>query len=107
MSDGEVTRVGWWLGVGGLPDLLWARLQVFSDGSAEVLDLDGRVHRFPSEQAARYWLLEDEYEPLDSLDDEDLRYGGLSRDDLVPPSAVRHSDLVAQMLVRRQPVDAG
>ena len=107
MSEVRGERIGWWIDEGGLPDLLWARLQVFSDGSAEVLDLDGRLHRFPTERAARYWLLEDEYVPVESVEDEDLTYSGLSRVDLVPPSAERQVDLVGQMLVRRRPVDAG
>jgi hypothetical protein len=95
--DGE----RWFLDVSGFPDLLWARLQIFTDGSAEVLDLDGKVHRFSSEQEARYWLAEDEYQALESIDAEDLAYGGLAREELVPPSAVAQSELVPQMQVRR------
>jgi hypothetical protein len=98
----SVERVTWWLDVTGLPDLLWARLRVFADGTADVLDLNGRVHEFSTEQGAREWLLEDEYERLESIEDDDLRYAGVTRKELVPPSARNDADIVTGMLVRRR-----
>jgi hypothetical protein len=103
MTNVRVERDGWWLDVSAFPDLLWARLRVFSDGTAEVFDLDGKVSRFPTEVAARDWLSEDEYESVESVDEEDLRYGGLVRDDLRPPSGSGDTELVGRMLVRRNP----
>jgi len=96
-----MVRETWWLDDSGFPDLLWARLRVFADGSADVLDLDGKVHRFLTEQEARAWLAEDEYQPFESLSDDDLKDGGLTREELVPPSALQDADLVPKMLVRR------
>ena len=101
MANVRVEHEGWWLDVSGFPDLLWARLRIFSDGTAEVFDLDGQVHRFPTEAAARDWLSEDEYESVESVAEEDLRDGGLVRDDLRPPSASGDAELVERMLVRR------
>ena len=35
-----VVEISWWLDWSALPErLLWARLRVFADGSADVLDL--------------------------------------------------------------------
>ena len=68
----RVVRMEWWLDVTGLPDLLWARLSAFVDGHADVLDLDGELHEFAAQHDARYWLLEDEYEPLESVNDDDI-----------------------------------
>lgn len=70
-------------------------------GSAGVLDLDGKVHRFGTEQEARFWLAEDEYISLESVEDDELEYAALTREELVPPSALRDSELVPKMLVRR------
>jgi hypothetical protein len=42
-------------------------LRVYENGTAEVLDLDGGIHQFESEQVARDWLLEDEYSSLEKL----------------------------------------
>ena len=86
----------WWLDWSGLPDLLWARLRVSSDGSAEVLDLDGNYHHFAEKQEAVNWLLEDEYSQL-ALLVEDGEVGA----DVMPPSARTDADLIPQMLVRR------
>ncbi len=54
----------WWLDESALPDLLWARLRCFSDGRAEVFDLDGNVTSFATAEEARMFLLEDEYAQL-------------------------------------------
>jgi hypothetical protein len=90
----------WWLDTSGLPDLLWARLRAFSDGTAEVFDLDGRYTTFASLEEARIFLLEDEYERADTIDAAELVSGGLSSVPPSPPCAVNDIDLVAQMLVR-------
>jgi hypothetical protein len=46
-------EITWWLDWSALPDrLLWARLQVESEGSAVVFDLDGKYHRFDTREDA-------------------------------------------------------
>lgn len=92
----EVVETSWWLDESALPDLLWARLRVFADGSAEVLDLDGRCHRFGSRDEAALWLNEDEYSPL-----ADLVEDGEVQLDVAPPQAENDRGLVPLMLVRR------
>jgi hypothetical protein len=90
----------WWLDTSGLPDLLWARLTVFSDGAAEVLDLDGRRTRFANVDDARYFLLEDEYETVDSIDLNEFADAGLPARPPRPPRADNDVALVSMMLVR-------
>jgi hypothetical protein len=59
---GEKPAEEWFLDWSALPDrLIWARLRVFSDGSAAVLDCDGRTTKFDNREAATEWLNEDEY----------------------------------------------
>src|SRR5262245_11684302 len=61
-------RTEWWLDESSLPDLAWARVRVFEDGSADVFDCDGRTRRFRSAAEARCSLLEDEYARFESVD---------------------------------------
>jgi len=86
-------KTSWWLDWGSLPDrLIWARLQVAEDGSAEVLDMDGEYHRFPTQQEALFWLSEDEYGPLASLIEE-----GEVGPQVSPPQAKSDSELIPLM----------
>jgi hypothetical protein len=86
----------WWLDASALPGrLLWARLEVFPEGLAVVLDLDGRYHRFPDWASAVLWLAEDEYESLVGLV-EDREVGP----EVVPPTAATDRELVPLMAVR-------
>jgi hypothetical protein len=93
----EAVETSWWLDWSGLPDhLLWARLRVFADGSAEILDLDGRYHRFGDREAAVLWLNEDEYSLLEHLvEDGEV---GL---EVLPPTAEDDAELVQLMMVQR------
>jgi hypothetical protein len=84
----------WWLDSSALPDLYWARLTIFDDGSAEVLDLDGTRHDFALREEAVHWLSEDEYSRMD-----DLIEDGELPDTTTPPSASSDAELVLQMLV--------
>jgi hypothetical protein len=83
MGSAESTE--WWLDETSLPDVLWARLRVLADGSAEVFDCDGRTVPFPSRAEAANSLLEDEYLPLRSIDPKILSDFGISERELVPP----------------------
>jgi hypothetical protein len=84
----------WWLDSSALPDLYWARLTIYSDESAEVLDLDGTYHDFESREDAAHWLREDEYSQLEELIED-----GELPDTVTPPSAPSDAELVLQMLV--------
>ena len=92
----EIVETSWYLDWSALPQrLLWARLQAFSDGSAAVLDLDGRTHRFQSVVDARIWLAEDEYSRVEDL----IEAGEV--EPVSTPQAASDKQLVPLMLVRR------
>jgi hypothetical protein len=100
-SSAAADREIWWLDTSAFPDLFWARMRVFPDGKADVLDLDGKLRQFSSEEAARLDLLEDEYESVEGIEDEDLNAVGLTLNDLVPPSGKDDGSLLPQMQIRR------
>jgi hypothetical protein len=83
MGSAELTE--WWLDESSLPDVIWARLRLRADGSAEVFDCDGRTVTFSSGMEAANSLLEDEYVRLRSVDPDVLSSFGLSERELVPP----------------------
>lgn len=83
------------------PDLNWARLRVFDEGEAEVLDCDGNVHRFETKREAINWLLEDEFTAFENLDaDEEVDYG-IKISELVPPAGKSDYEILSLMYVKR------
>jgi hypothetical protein len=83
-------------------DVTWARIQVFSDLSAEVFDMDGRTMYFEDEALADNELSEDEYRRFDDLDEEDEKDLGVSLADLEPPVISNKQALKPFMEVRFQ-----
>ena len=83
MGNAEFTE--WWLDESSLPDVIWARLRVRVDGSAEIFDCDGRIIMFSSATEAENSLLEDEYVRLRFVDPDLLSSVGLSERELAPP----------------------
>jgi hypothetical protein len=63
-----VSEVEWWLSDCSLPDLLWARLRTFHDGSADILHSDATLERFDARDDAASSLSEDEYIDLEGCD---------------------------------------
>ena len=100
-TTSNIDREVWWIDTSAFPNLFWARLRVFPNGSADVFDLDGRLRCFPSEATARLDLLEDEYEPADRIEDDVLAEAGLMRGELVPPSGQDDAELLARMQILR------
>ena len=91
-----MAEASWWLDASALPArLLWARLDVFADGSASVLDLDGRYHLFAERASAVLWLAEDEYESLAGLVADGSVGPGVA-----PPVAASDRQLVPLMVAR-------
>ena len=86
-------RTSWWLSWDAPERLIWARLTVADNGSAEVLDCDGKHHRFSDEQAAKLWLNEDEYSLLAHMIED-----GVVRESIVPPHALTDEELVPLMV---------
>lgn len=88
----------WWLAsLGRL--LIWARLRVNEAGTAEVLDSDGKVLAYDSEDSARAALFDAEFVAFDGLDEEDALARGFSLDEIAPPQAANDEDLQGLMTV--------
>ncbi|MFT4246637.1 MAG: hypothetical protein QM581_01200 [Pseudomonas sp.] len=88
----------WWLAsLGRL--LIWARLRVNEAGTAEVLDSDGKVLAYDSEDSARAALFDAEFVAFDGLDEEDALARGFSLDQIAPPQAANDEDLPGLMTV--------
>ncbi len=96
----EIREESWWLMYCSFPSLNWARLRVFVNGMAEVLDMDGSTHKFEEAQNARNWLLEDEYVSYDFLDTEDEKEYGIDLSQIKVPNASSEKELVKLMYVQ-------
>lgn len=82
----ESANEQWWLAL--LPRMLvWARLRVLESGVAEVLDCDGKVNVYESEDVARAALMDAEFRALDGMDEDDAEAWGLDLEELEPPRA--------------------
>jgi hypothetical protein len=82
--------------------LIWARIQVFSNLSAEVFDVDGRTIYFEDEASAANDLSEDDYRRFANLDEEDEQDLDISLADLESPAFDKKEDLKPFMKVRFQ-----
>ena len=82
-----LSKVEWWLSYcSEYPELAWARLRVFSDGSADAAFKEWKVYGFDDRKFASYFLSEDEYMPLDLMDEEDEADIGAKKANISPPS---------------------
>ena len=79
-------EVEWWISWAALPDVSWARLRVFSDGSADAAFDESTVYGFNDRKYAGYFLGEDEYSPISELEDEDQKRLPTELAALSPPS---------------------
>lgn len=87
----------WWLATLGRT-VVWARLRLREAGTAEVLDSDGNILAYDSEDTARAALMDAEFCSLDGLDAEDAREKGFDLDELIPPHAQDDAGLRVLML---------
>lgn len=82
-----LAKVEWWLSYcSEYPDLAWARLRVFSDGSADAAFNESKVYGFDDRKYAGYFLGEDEYMPFDSMDEQDEEDIGVKKSDIALPT---------------------
>jgi len=95
----QIARVEWWL-MDSLPELNWARLSVLSDGEARVFDCDGKTHAFPTEEDARTFLLEDEFQRWNSFEAADFTEAGMLIEHVRPPEGASDAELLPKMLAR-------
>ncbi len=88
----------WWIATLGR-QLLWARLREREAGTAEVLDHEGNLHTYDSEDTARSMLLDAGYVEFDGLDEDDALERGFSLDEVAPPRADSDEALLPLMNV--------
>jgi hypothetical protein len=96
----QLVREEWWLMTCDFPNLNWARLRIYDDGTADVFDSDGTTMLFVSYDKAWENLSEDEYDTIDAVRKDAVEYG-LSLEELTPPTANADVDLIARMLKRK------
>lgn len=101
-SSHTVVQTEWWLMEPSLPDLNWARLRCYADGTADVFDCDARLSSFTSIEDAILFLEDDEFLRLTSLtdllqDDPELPF---PPDRMTPPRADSDADLGPLMYQR-------
>jgi len=82
-----LTKIEWWLSYcPEYPDLAWARLRIFSDGSADAAFDESKVYGFDDRKYADYFLGEDEYMRFDSMDEQNEVDIGVKKADILPPN---------------------
>ncbi len=96
MNDIDNARDQWWLAsLGRL--LIWARLRIREAGTAEVLDSDGNLLTYDSEDSARAALFDAEFVAFDGLDETDALARGFSLAEIAPPQAGSDEELRGRM----------
>ena len=90
----QVTKVEWWLHSCDLPaTLTWARLRVFSDGTADSTFGQGcKLYGFENRNHASFILSEDEYECFDKMDAVDERDYSIRLAEIHPPQWPEKAD---------------
>ena len=79
--------------------LHWALLRERESGTAEVLDHDGNLHAYDSEDTARSMLMDADFVAYDGLDESDALERGFSLAELAPPVA-EHDDALRPRMVQ-------
>ncbi len=91
----------WWLATIGRT-VIWARLTVLDAGTAEVLDSDGVLQPYDSDDSARAALMDAEFVALDGLDHDDAQARGFALDELVPPDG-EDPDALRDRMIQKLP----
>jgi hypothetical protein len=82
-----VSEVEWWISsCCQFPELYWGRLRVFSDGTADAAFDEEDVYGFDDRKYAGYFLAEEEYTRLHTLDAQDEQNIGVKSSELTPPT---------------------
>ena len=95
--DPQTARREWWLASLGRT-LVWAQLRVREAGTAEVLDSDGNLLAYDSEDTARAALMDAEFVAFDGLDEEDALDRGFSLAEILPPQGEDDDALHGRMV---------
>ncbi len=82
----SIVKIEWWLHSCDLPSLTWARLQVFSDGTADsCFDPNDTLYGFSTRDSASHFLSEDEFIELSQMDHDDEKEYGFVIASIIPP----------------------
>lgn len=96
MNDSTSPAPQWFLASLGRT-LIWAQLRIRDGGTAEVLDSDGNLLNYDSEDTARAMLFDAEFVAFDGLDEDDALARGFSLPEITPPQADDDDALVPRM----------
>lgn len=71
-----VEKVEWWLmDCCYYPELFWARLRIFSNGTVDVMFQDeNKAYGFENKYEAEFFLVDDEFRTFHDMDDEDKEF---------------------------------
>jgi hypothetical protein len=86
----------WWVASLGTV-LIWARLRIHPNGSAQVLQANGEILFYPDGDQAQTALLDAEFRAFDGLDEDDAESLGFSLEDIAPPEADDDAGLIPRM----------
>ncbi|PIV32340.1 MAG: hypothetical protein COS34_13610 [Lysobacterales bacterium CG02_land_8_20_14_3_00_62_12] len=90
-QDFTLAETQWWLASLGNV-MVWARLRLFSSGSADVLSSDGELIHYPDQREACVALMDANYAALDGMDEDDALAFDRELEELVPPTAESDAD---------------
>jgi hypothetical protein len=86
-AAGPVVSVEWYLMDCDLPELNWARMRVYANGFADACWEDGGiVYGFIQSNFAGFFLNEDEYRRLSTMDADDEQEFGIRLAEITPPT---------------------
>jgi len=100
-SGPVVLRTDWWLASLGNV-MVWARMRLLDEDTADVLSSDGVLIRYADEMEARAALMDAGYQLLDGMDEDDALPFGKLLEELEPPRADSGTDEeLVPMLIER------
>lgn len=89
----SVIETEWWLNVESLPDLVWGRLRVFSDGTADACFAEGvTLYGFENREHAANLLATDDLARFSNWGEEEEEEYGISLAEIQPPNWVDTPD---------------
>ena len=89
-KDKQIIAIEWWISwCSEYPDLILARIRIFTDNTVDITfdEVDKlKIYGFDAREYASLFLCEDEFMPIDSMDDEDEADIGIKRANISIPS---------------------
>ena len=92
-KDKSVVETEWWLNAEAMPDLVWARLRVFNDGTADACLAAGvTLYGFENREHAGNLLATDDLSRFNDWGEEEEEEFGISLEEIEPPTWVDPPD---------------